>query len=271
MRVDDNRITLQIVGSDTDNGDVRFDDFLKQLNAIKKALFETDRLVSESEDGQSVYFRIVDLKHSSPAALVMEAVPVEGKPNNAVAILDTFYSVVTDIQQKQQAPPNFDYPALQAYKELPVYKNTSITRTRIFRSGSELSILSSLPTTVDKILGPDIYEHGSITGTIDQINIHGQNVFTVYPLVRLPKLKCVFPRELRKRAIQAIGQHVSVYGRMKYKRRDIHPYEMEVERVEVHPDDEYLPSLSALRGAAPGATGRVTSEEFVRQLRDDWD
>ena len=269
MRVDNNRITLQIVGSETDDGDVRFDDFLKQLNAIKKALTETDRLVSE--DGQSVYFRVVDLRHLSPAALEIEAVPIEGKRNNAIAVMDTFYSAVTEIQRKQQAPAFFDYPALQAFKELPTYKNTSITRTTISRSGDELALSRSLPETVDKILGPDIYEHGSITGMIDQINIHGQNVFTVYPLVRLPKLKCVFPKELRKQAIQAIGQHVTIYGRMKYKKRDLHPFEMDVESVDIHPEDDFLPSLGELRGTAPGITGRLTSDEFVRQLRDDWD
>lgn len=34
--------------------------------------------------------------------------------------------------------------------------------------------------------------------------------------------------------------------------------------------DKNLPTLASLRGIAPGATGDLSSEEFVRSLREDW-
>ena len=39
----------------------------------------------------------------------------------------------------------------------------------------------------------------------------------------------------------------------------------------VFPPASTLPSLRDLYGIAPNATGDLTTEEFVRQLRDEWD
>ena len=266
--MDNNRISLQIVGADIDGEDVRFDDFINQLNAVKRAVTETDRVVS---DGQSVYFRVVDLKHSSPALVTLEAVAIEGRIDNSAAVISTFFSAVSEIQRENRTPHGFDYQAMQAFKELAVYRGGStITRTVISRSGDTQPLSASLPQTVDKILGPDIYEMGSVTGKLDHINVHMENVCTIYPTIRAPKLKCVFPSELRRKIISAVDQYVTVYGQLKYKAHHPHPYEMEIEDIEVNLPEEAIPSLFSLRGAARGAIGNKSSEEFVRGVRDDW-
>jgi hypothetical protein len=40
---------------------------------------------------------------------------------------------------------------------------------------------------------------------------------------------------------------------------------------EMPPTERPLPTLSSLRGRAPGATGDLSSVDFVRQLRDGWE
>ena len=35
-------------------------------------------------------------------------------------------------------------------------------------------------------------------------------------------------------------------------------------------DDEDVPAWEGMRGVAPDATGRLSSEAFIRELRDDW-
>lgn len=66
------RLEIQIRGTDEDNGDVQFDEFIKQLETVKKTLNEIARVVSE---GGSVYFRVIDLRHNSPASIVLEVAP----------------------------------------------------------------------------------------------------------------------------------------------------------------------------------------------------
>lgn len=60
------RITITIKGSETDSGDVRLSEFLEQLDAIKEALRQTERVVSGNQE-QRIYYRIVGLSHSSPS------------------------------------------------------------------------------------------------------------------------------------------------------------------------------------------------------------
>jgi hypothetical protein len=43
------RITIELIGSSADNYDVRFDDFIAQLQTVRKALQETEVSVSGSE------------------------------------------------------------------------------------------------------------------------------------------------------------------------------------------------------------------------------
>ena len=48
-------------------------------------------------------------------------------------------------------------------------------------------------------------------------------------------------------------------------------HKIKVQEMEVFPPASTLPSLRDLYGIAPNATGDMTTEQFVRQLRDEWD
>lgn len=263
-----NHIKIQIAGTESDSFDVRFDDFIKKMSAIKRALTETDRLISSE---QSVYYRIVDLTHSSPAAVEIEIVPRDSRFDNSELIAETFYTGIRMIQEAHDAPPIFDGQALRAFRDLTPLPSEKITDLQIFRNGDSVSVHSTLTANIDSILGPDQYESGSVTGRMEAINIHaGQNVFTIYPTLEGYKLRCVFTTQLKELAVAAVNRNVTVYGRMKFKTRDTHPYEMSVKDIEVHSLVEELPTLGELRGVAPNATGGMRSEDFVRKIRDDW-
>ena len=116
------------------------------------------------------------------------------------------------------------------------------------------------------------FEFGAYTGMLEAINIHNQNIFYIYPASHLPKLKCSFPENLRTEVIAAIGKYVTVLGEKKFKPSigDAIPYEMHAREIEVHPDEDELPTLMALKGLAPDITEGKTSEVFIREIRDEW-
>lgn len=264
-----NRITLQIIGADKDNGNVRFDDFIKQLGAFKHTLSEIDRVISERT---SVYFKVVDLRHNSPAVVVLEAIPLTQRDNNSEIIVEKFFSSLDEIE-KGVAPSGFDFPTYQSFKELTSLLGKRITQILVSRNGDAPKSLEYLSRNVDSILGPDEYEMGSVSGLLEQINVHAnQNIFTIYPTSKLPKLRCVFPKELRAEAVRSVDHYVRVYGQMKFKTRlkGAHPYEMLVKEIEIYPPDDELPTLSELLGVAPNATGDLTSDEFIRRVRHEW-
>ncbi|MEE9163002.1 MAG: hypothetical protein V3U35_08565, partial [Candidatus Neomarinimicrobiota bacterium] len=70
-------------------------------------------------------------------------------------------------------------------------------------------------------------------------------------------------------AINNVNRYLKVTGRVKYHQKSIYPYAVNVDKIEVFPHEEALPTLYDLRGIAPNATGDLSSEEFIRKLRDD--
>lgn len=270
------QITFQIKGTDEDDGNVQFDDFIKQLTSIKKSLNEVERIVTKQR-GSSIYYRVVDLRHFSPAAVVLEATPVEDGEDYSQEVLANFYSGVVAIQEKKQAPPNFDYHTLQALQEMTSLLGTKITEMVIsvgYETTQEtINVSTDFSKSIERMLGPDQLEVGSVTGMLEQLNLHNeQNAFNVYSAIG-GKTKCLFQQNLRQQVIASVGKYVEVYGQLKYKQGQVQPHEVRVNSIEVlsSPDDEELPTLSELRGIAPEILQNKSSEEFVWEIRNEWD
>ncbi len=264
------RVSLLLRGLDKDQGDVRFKDFIQQLDIIKKSLLETQKLYSKKP---FAYFKVVELSHTSPAFIVIEAVPnkVADEPQTQ-AVVDKFFHSLEEIERGKY-PENFRYETFTAYKDITSLREKKrITEIIISRNGDSPSRLENLSNNIEQIMGSDEFEIGSYTGMLEAINIHNQNVFYLYPTSHLPKLKCVFSQNLREEAISAIGHYVTVMGVKKFKPnvRGGIPYEMRVQSLSIHPSEEDLPTLTDLKGIAPNATGDEQSEDFVRGIRDEW-
>jgi hypothetical protein len=71
------RITIQLVGSSLDKEDVRLTDLIEQLKIVKKALLENERAIT---DFPILDYKVVDLRHNSPATFVFEPVSMTGQP-----------------------------------------------------------------------------------------------------------------------------------------------------------------------------------------------
>ncbi|OGN74230.1 MAG: hypothetical protein A2X25_14695 [Chloroflexi bacterium GWB2_49_20] len=264
------RITMKIKGLDEDGGDVRLNEFVQQLGIFKKALLETQKLLS---DQSIAYFKIVELQKNSPAQIVIEAVPFKLEHEFQTEMLvRNFFSNIRDIDQGEY-PPGFTHDTFEAYKDLTsLREKKKVAEIIISKNGDEPNYLLDLPRKIDCIVGLDEYEMGSYTGMLESINIHNQNIFHIYPISHFPKLKCIFSNELKREAIAAIGRYVTVYGRKKFKSNinNRFPYEMYAQKIEVHPEEKDLPTLSKLRGIAPNITGGKSSEDFIRGIRNGW-
>jgi hypothetical protein len=111
----------------------------------------------------------------------------------------------------------------------------------------------------------------SMNGTLELLNINRKNsLFNLYPVVGATKIICDFPSTLLQKAIAAIGHYVNVVGQYKYKSGHPHPYYVKVTDIEIYPDEKELPSLFDLCGIAPNATNNLSSEDFIRERRDEW-
>jgi hypothetical protein len=126
-----------------------------------------------------------------------------------------------------------------------------------------------LKASIDKILGTDITSAGSLTGFLEAVNVHKENKFFIYPPVGPKKVECVFKHdELFEKVREGIEKYVNVVGTLFYKSKGLHPYKIRVEKIEIYPPENKLPSLMSLRGIAPGLTGGKDSVAFVREQRE---
>jgi len=134
-----------------------------------------------------------------------------------------------------------------------------------------IDITPSFGSALEEAMGYAHREHGSVTGWLEQINLHsGQNVFSVYPMVGPRRVRCLFGVELREVAVGSVDQYVTVYGELEYRAHSQHPHSINAERIEAHGAGHTAVTLDELRGIAPDATGEESSEEFVRRVRDAW-
>ncbi len=111
----------------------------------------------------------------------------------------------------------------------------------------------------------------AMNGTLEILNVNKNNkLFELYPVIGTQKIICDFPSALLQKAITAIGNYVNVVGEYKYKSGHPYPYYVNVTDIEIYPDENELPSLFDLHGIAPNATNGLSSEDFVKGIRDEW-
>lgn len=265
------RITLRMEGTDVDSGDVLLSDFVEELEALRKALRETEEVVA----GKAVLdWRVVDLSHNSPARVVIEPVfdvthVPAGVPDRRSTVVNGFLGYVRSLNSGV-APPELDSGTLEAFQRL-----ASPVRQRRLRAtisnGDEhaIELQASVEKTVTATLAPVSKSKGTVKGRLEFLNIHASsNVFRIYSPVLPRYVVCHFPAsEILEKAKEAMGRKVSVAGVLSYHSRDAYPRSIEVTSLELLPEDSDLPGLMDLRGVDPNATGHLLSEDYVRELR----
>ncbi|MFQ5664389.1 MAG: hypothetical protein ACE5HL_11220 [Terriglobia bacterium] len=225
-----------------------------------------DSFVSE-KDKPTTYYRIADLRSGS-ATIEVEAVPARKDEDYAARVVDMFVEGVVWLEEKGKAPPGFDRPLLEAFKELAKPLRRKVDRIELGRGRLKTKISKRIEVNIERIIGEDIVSSGSVSGYLDVVNVHDKNAFFIYPVVGPTKIECYFPDEILEKVKAGIKRHVVAAGTLRYKHNEVFPYRVEVQDLDVFPPEEELPTLESLRGAAPGITGTLDSVEFVRRLRD---
>ena len=267
------RITIQLKGDPSYDEHLRFHDFIAQLDAIRSALSHLGEYIAEP-GSPPIQYRVVDLSHQSPATVVLEAVPASKGRDVSALVVDRFVNGIKHIKSGA-VPEDFNYDLLQSFKRIGSFQkrlHKPLFVVTIAAESEKIDITESLESNIDRIIGPDEIVQGSISGTLELINIHANaNTFRIYPVVGPKRVDCHFKRDELEKAVRGINHYVDVRGELRYKQREKFPYAINVIDIDVYPDDQDLPSIFDLKGIAPQATGDMKSEDFVRRLRDaEW-
>jgi hypothetical protein len=274
------RIRIQAEGAPEDHGHLRFAEFIRQLDLLRNALKQTERLLTGGEPGATVYWRVIDLSHDSPVTIVLEEVVVTkaAKPakrtdvptRKRAPVIEQFLSTIREIRTNATVPDaRRDLPMLEAYRELASIAEQHVSTFTIEAQRKKVRIDERFRRNIDQIIGPDELLEGSISGVLEAINVHNTLRFNIYPIVGPKKVTGSFSPSLKADVIRAITRHVRVQGTLRYKSWAPFPHAIDAESIEILPEDDDLPTLAQLRGIAPHATGDLPSEAFVQAIRDD--
>lgn len=111
---------------------------------------------------------------------------------------------------------------------------------------------------------------GSVSGMVEQLDVHGKHTFVLYPPVPGIEITCRFHKKDFEKVHAAVKKHVTVYGLLTYGLGQSFPVAVRVDAIEQEPDDSELPSLIDMEGMLDGE-GIGESNSVIRSLRDEWE
>ncbi|HEY5315889.1 MAG TPA: hypothetical protein VIK18_25390 [Pirellulales bacterium] len=253
------QLTFRIVGKD--DGLVEFDDFVVFCDAIQKCL----RAVEETAVGHSgrVRYRVVDLQCSSAVIKIEPRAKRDGDAGRRT--VERFRETV-DALNRGHVDPRMQPDALETFRSLADPLKRHASRVIIGRT----TLTEKYVTTISRVLDEVTSCEGSVSGLLERINVHNEkNEFVVYPPVANRQVPCIFHDELLPEVRRAIKRNVTVFGTVFYRPGGTLPSRVHVRSIDIHPSDDELPDLHAVRELGAWDTGGLTSVEFLRALRDE--
>lgn len=263
-----NRVTIRFIGSEKDGEDVRLSELIEQLEAFSEALRQTERSLS-GLSSNFIYYKVVNLTHSSPSTITLEAVARQSAPVSPNIVTNNFIAGVRSIRNKKKPPATADLAMLQSYRALGISPNRNIQRVEIIETAKKIiSIDSAFSKQVDEIIGPDVYSFGDISERLERVNLHNTLRCVIFPTVGPAKVTCDFKPEHRSKVKAALDNYVTISGRLRYKQVDKFPYAIDAKQIDIHEPVDDLPKMNDLRGISKNFTEGMSAEEFVRSIRD---
>ncbi|MDA8031517.1 MAG: hypothetical protein MPJ22_01555 [Pirellulales bacterium] len=259
------KIIYKIEGLGENNSHLDLPVLVAKFAEFEKFLAES---IKELGDAGAV-FRVVDLSHSSPVSMTCELVGAESSTNFFRGVNETFAAF------RAGETDRLPYSVRTAFESFAKSSSGKIVAEEIecIADGGKRATYKldrELLGQLEDARTHEVRAFNTVDGKLEQINIHGNaKQFKIYDLNYA--IACHFSKDMLSSVKKALGRHVSVFGECVYRPNDAFPRKIYVQKMEQMPDPKSLPSLSDLYGIAPDAAGGKSSEDFVRELRDEWD
>lgn len=270
----ENQITWTVEGPDAENGHVRADDFIDEIERLLSALNGIDKVVSETAQ-PTLYYRIVALSHSSPVSITIEPVikpRIANPPSDYIALRHhRFFRELNAIRRNEPVSEDIDDSLLEDFRDLAAGRGQSFRAASISNDEARVEIDETFEANITKMLGEEYSSYGWVEGKLEALNIHGRaRRVWLYPTVGPQRIRCDFLPGTKQQLLEAADKYVRAQGVKYFRPQSLYPFRVRVMEFEVVESDDDT-TLSSLRGIAPRATGEMNSVDFVRAIRDEWD
>lgn len=254
-------IKTRLVGAEEDHGLVRLGEFIAHCHHLSDCLKTSETAIAGAKP--AIRYRITSLSANS-AEMVLEAVAPSDGPDRRAEVAAFFRSTVEALQSGKEPDHRLHLADFEVFQKLVAPLKRRVRE--VWLDGT--AITQQYAANVEKILGTTIPAHGSATGVLERLNVHGAFEFAIYPPVGERAIRCSFPEEMLPEVCRAIKRNVTVVGKLTFQPGKPLPARVTVEGMEIHPPDDELPTLASLQGVLAGWLGPMDSVAFVRSLRD---
>ncbi|MDI9408531.1 MAG: hypothetical protein QM523_04735 [Candidatus Pacebacteria bacterium] len=279
----DNRLKITLVGRGKDGGDLRLNDFIDELKNIKKAILASSS-IGNNDNAQNLTidldFKVTALSMNSPAQIEIECLPKEPKGKDKLLLrldlskyasntIDNFVQQLKNIENGKIVD-NFDY---EPFEKLCPKSNSGIVAFKIESIYGSSEVTTHTSDLIYKILGTDLVELGSVRGDLHLVNIHSkEKKFIIYPVIGAKKVSCYFDDSFFEKIKAGLDRFVEVSGKVYTKNNMKFPYKIEVEAIDILPNQDEIPLLSDLMGVYNRVNyGGKNNEEYLAERRDGWE
>ena len=263
------KITLEICGTEKDGTHVRLDDFVTELGRFAEIARNAEEVIS-GRASRSIYYRVVDLKHSSPAAVTLEACVRNPKYDIREATLNEISNTMTKLKKGDEIKGNQRFYLVDSMRNFAEPVGTRITRLSVVFEKERINLDQEFKARAALYVAPEESCVSAAVGMLEAINIHGaERVFWLYPEIGPRKVQCIFPEKLLEPAKMALGQRVEVMGVFRYKVNAPYPHLAEVNDMTVFPPNDELPTFKDLFGIDPQITNGLSCEDYIRLVRSE--
>lgn len=262
------RLELKVAG---EQGQVKLRSFVTMLQNARLVLDDLDSAISSEPHG-SLEWYVADLRYSSAVAVV-ESRPKSPKADDRLGELVSanFVSGLETLEGTEVLPPYFSDVDLGRVRRISnqVRKSGGETFEATHLNGGDhrsAVITEQAGVNVARLLRPRYQTIGSVTGNLELISVHDTPRFNVYETATKRAVRCKFDVERLDEVTAALGHRVTVAG-IVYRNANGDPIRVEKPEIRVIGEGE-LPSARDLIGLVPDMTGDLSSEEYIRKLRD---
>lgn len=227
---------------------VAWDVFVRAARAWNVLLRSVDREVA-SGGPTNVTWEIETITKASPLSVALVAAP--SRPEVTPAVVLRTVKAVTEglrtIQREAHRPAYFSDRALESAKELAELHDRNLTSIKVRNGKGSLDLTRLLSANVDELIGPKTSSWGTVEGALEVISIHGQHKFSVFEALAGHSVACHFKADQLEDVKGAFGKRVAVSGEV-FSSASGKRLSVRVERFEVFPAEEELPSIERMIG-----------------------
>ncbi len=264
-----NAITLCLEGVDTDRKQIRLDDFLAELHALRDALSCVDR---EANGKVTLYYRIIDLSHSSPATVTIQPVVKESlrrdaKYRNSPAVVhNRFFDSLHSIRFKNDRIENTSEQTIDAFKELISGLGTAYSSGAICNDGAKVPLDAEMSENVDNLIKPVFVSRGSVMGQLLSISFARGSKFYLYPKIGPASIACIFGAGIERQAMRCVKRNVRVFGEKQFRPNSGLPFRVNVTKIEELKTPRAFVKLEDNRAIYNG----LPAHESIEKDRNEW-